>query len=96
MLKRCEAFDDQCVIIKNMGYMIYHEYHDHIYISEFIYLDSKNVQSLLSYFYSFNKTLIVECDMKIHIPGNKKEIVTMLSNFRTNRLTDHQFINEIY
>ena len=70
-IKRCHAFDDRIVIIQNYGYMVYHEDENSVYISEFIYLNNEAILHLLNYFYSFKKSIFVECDLKANIPGEK-------------------------
>lgn len=97
LLKRCEAFHDQIVCFKNRGYIIYHETEENIYVSECIYLSQDDLKHMLNYFYNYQKTVKIECDLKAYISGNSQKIITMMSNH--DRLSNHVeelFINEIY
>ncbi len=96
-IKRCHAFDDRIVIIQNYGYMVYHEDENSVYISEFIYLNNEAILHLLNYFYSFKKSIFVECDLKANIPGEKKKITAMMClSLEKDEINDNKFVNEIY
>ncbi len=96
-IKRCHAFDDRIVIIQNYGYMVYHEGENSVYISEFIYLNNEAILHLLNYFYSFKKSIFVECDLKANIPGEKKKITAMMClSLEKDEINDNKFVNEIY
>ncbi|MEG0368049.1 MAG: GNAT family N-acetyltransferase, partial [Coprobacillus sp.] len=97
LLKRCEAFDDHILLFKNYGYLIYHEDEEQIYISEFIYLNKSAAISILSFFKNIQKQVVIECDLNIHITGDRRDIITMMSNQLSEDKYDvHKFINEIY
>lgn len=98
LLPRCKAFNDTLVgLYKNdycLGYCIYQEGYDSITINEIIYLDQASLDTIIKYFISFNKTIIIECDIYANIAGQKEIVCTMMSNIINN---DNQllFINEV-
>lgn len=94
---RSQSFEDKIVIIKNNGYMIFHENEHSIYISEFIYLHKESIHHLLNYFYLYQKDIYIECDMKANIPGEKEKIITMMClSLEKDEINDNKFVNEIY
>lgn len=95
--KRCICFNDEFVIFKNYGYMIYHQEDNKIYINEIIYLNENALYHMLNYFYSNECIIEIECDMNVCIPGERKIIATMLSNGdNTKDIDSLKYINEIY
>lgn len=96
-IKRCEVFGDKTIIFQDYGYMIYHEDKEQIYISEIIYLNIDALMHMLNYFYSYSQKIIIECDMKVNLPGEKEDIITMMSNNNKRDIKEiNKFINEIY
>ena len=95
--KRCQSFEDQVLIFKEKGYLVYHEDEISIYVHELIYLNSQAFNQMLAYFKNTSKKLIVECDINVNIDGKKDLVITMMSN----QLSEDQFdlkkyINEVY
>ncbi|MEG0275485.1 MAG: GNAT family N-acetyltransferase [Coprobacillus sp.] len=96
-LKRCTAFNDRIVIFDGVGYIVYSEDETSIYISEFIYLTHNSVEKIIAYFKKYNKQVVIECDMSIHLAGETKQIMTMMSNQMDNDIIDiNKYINEVY
>ncbi len=97
LVKRCQAFHDHILIFSDLGYFIYHETEDEIYISEFIYLSKDAILNLLSYFKDSNKEIILECDLKVDIKGEKQKVLTMMSQQFSQDIEEESFfINEVY
>lgn len=97
LIKRCESFEDKIKIFKDYGYIIYHEDEKSIYVSEIIYMNQEALYHILNYFYAYDQTIIIECDMKADIPGQKEEMITMMSNTYPEDIRNlHKYINEIY
>lgn len=95
--KRCQSFEDQVLIFKEKGYLVYHEDEISIYVHELIYLNNQAFNQMLAYFKNTSKKLIVECDINVNIDGKKDFVITMMSN----QLSEDQFdlkkyINEVY
>lgn len=97
LLKRCHSFQDQILIFKDKGYCIYHEDENEIFVSEAIYLYEQGLRDMLAYFCSFQKTVLLECDLRVQIDGECQHIITMMSNQITqDEYNEHRYINEIY
>lgn len=97
LIKRCAAFHDHIVIFQNYGYMIYHQDNHDIYVSEIIYINQESLYHMLNYFYMYDGRVIIECDLKANIPGQRKKLITMMVNHDTRDNVDPQkYINEIY
>lgn len=95
--KRCESFNDQILIFEDLGYFIYHEDDESIYISEAIYFNQNNLLQMLSYFKKSSKKLILECDMTVNLNCESKYIITMMSNtLQKDRMESNKYINEVY
>lgn len=96
-IKRCESFDDRILIFDDLGYFIYHEDKDSIYINEAIYLNENDLIKMLAYFKNSSKKLILECDMSVKINGHTNKIITMMSNHHhQDDLESIKYINEVY
>lgn len=97
-IKRCDVFDDKILIYKDLGYLIYHCEEDKIYISEFVYLSKEGGKIMLDTLSQDEKDIILECDMLFDIPGEKENIITMMSLHNQSQQSDNQnkYINEIY
>jgi len=96
-IKRCQSFEDHICIMKDKGYFVYHEDDETIYIYECIYKDNDSLIQMLNYFYKTDKKIIIECDMKAKISGEKENIITMMSNQNHKDILNlDAYINEIY
>lgn len=97
LIKRCLAFGDEIIVFEREGYVIYNQDDNNIHISEIIYTNENHLNEIISYFCKFNKTIIIECDMKAKIHGDITEIITMMSNQNKNDCFDsNKYINEVY
>lgn len=97
LLKRCESFDDQIVIFEDLGYLIYHEDEDSIFINEVIYLKKEALLQMLSYFKNTSKKIILECDMTVHFNFESQNVITMMNNQLTQDCIEPtKYINEVY
>lgn len=96
-LQRCQVFNEQVVVFKDKGYMVYYQDEKCIYIHEFIYLSLDSAKQMLSYFIEDEKDIVVETDLKIELPGEKKYVIAMMSNqIGSDQMDSSLYINEIY
>lgn len=96
LIKRCEVFNQQILIFKDLGYLIYSQNEKSIYIHEFVYFNKEGAKQMLAYFYPSTQNLVLECDMLLNIDGEKETIMTMMSNCPSPINTRMKYINEIY
>ena len=97
LVKRCQAFHENIVIFKDLGYMIYHQDDNEIYITEFIYLNDEAILRMLSYWRDSQLKITLECDLRVNIKGTSQSIITMMSNQENIDFVDkNRYINEIY
>ncbi|WP_050635674.1 GNAT family N-acetyltransferase [Candidatus Stoquefichus sp. SB1] len=97
LVKRCQAFHENIVIFKDLGYMIYHQDDNEIYITEFIYLNDEAILRMLSYWRDSQLKITLECDLRVNIKGTSQSIITMMSNQENSDFIDkNRYINEIY
>ena len=97
LIKRLEAFNQKVMIFKDKGYMIYLENDSKIYISEFIYTDSKYVAGMLLNFKDTHKDIQIESDLKLDLGENYEKVITMMSNrFSVDQEEPNYYINEVY
>ncbi len=98
-LPRTKIFEQQIILFaydnQNIGYVIYENNDEYIYIYEIIYLSHLN--NILSYFNQFNKKVIVECDLKTKINGTISLCQCMMSRqINKDRCLNKYYINEVY
>lgn len=98
-LPRTNIFEQHIVLLayndQNIGYVVYENNDDYIYIYEIIYLSHLN--NILSYFNHFNKKVIVECDLKSKIKGTGSLCQCMMSHqINVDRCLNKYYINEVY
>lgn len=98
-LPRTKIFEQQIILFahdnQNIGYVIYENNDEYIYIYEIIYLSHLN--NILSYFNQFNKKVIVECDLKTKINGTISLRQCMMSRqINKDRCLNKYYINEVY
>ncbi|MGP1505059.1 MAG: GNAT family N-acetyltransferase [Eggerthia catenaformis] len=96
---RLEAYHENIIGFKSnhqdIGYMIYHETEEELYISEFIVLRQlEDILSLISR--SFHKEIFIECQNDLNIHVKVKEITAMMCNQESHTPISTRFINEIY
>lgn len=98
-LPRTKIFEQQIILFahdnQNIGYVIYENNDEYIYIYEIIYLSHLN--NILSYFNQFNKKVILECDLKTKINGIISLCQCMMSRqINKDRCLNKYYINEVY
>ena len=96
-IKRSESFEEHIIIFKDLGYMIYHQDEEDIYISEVIYLYPEALIQMLSFFKGSSQNIKLECDLTVDLPCESCYIITMMNNhLKQDRFDPHYFINEVY
>lgn len=100
LIERCKAFEEKIYIFKYKdmidGYAIYKEEDNELYVSEIIYLSLEGFNRIIATLYQNTQNMIIECDLKAKIIGEKEEIVTMFSNHSYLQDKENKYINEVY
>lgn len=98
LIKRTKSFDQKILLFeynkKIEGYVIF-SLNNELYVNEIIYTNQEALNRIISSLFTIHSNVIIETDLKCRIFGSKKEIVTMLSNYK-NQDYLNKYINEVY
>ena len=96
-VERCKVFNQQIIIFKDLGYLIYSEKDNNIIIYECVYLNHHTLKDMLCYFKDKCTNIILMTDLKVNIPGEKKLYIEMMCNtISHNKINKDMYINEVY